>query len=287
MEQNYHDWHQTILSTAVELTGEEDFGSSSSYAGLREMAVELLLHLRTAMYPHIFSGEKDGRRHSDICVLSLQNAFVLLQQALRKVQPDAGPYEEDALELIRELPAIKATLDKDVEAAYRGDPAAKSTDEIMLTYPAFQAISVFRIAHKLYQMRVPILPRMMTEYAHQVTGIDIHPGATIGKYFFIDHGTGVVIGETTTIGDHVKLYQGVTLGAKSFELDANGNPVKGIKRHPDIGNNVVIYAGATILGGSTVIGDGCTIGGNVWLTHSVEAGKTVLAAEERGIVTII
>ena len=216
MEQNYHDWHKTILSTAVELTGEEERGSSASYAGLREMAVELLLYLRTAMYPHIFSGEKDGRRHSDICVLSLQNAFVLLQQALRLVQPDSGPYEEDALALIRELPAIKGVLDKDVEAAYRGDPAAKSTDEIMLTYPAFQAISVFRIAHKLYQMQVPILPRMMTEYAHQATGIDIHPGAQIGPWFFIDHGTGVVIGETTTIGHHVKLYQGVTLGPRAL-----------------------------------------------------------------------
>ncbi len=278
MEQNYHEWHKTILNTAVELTGDEDYGSSASYAGLREMAVELLLHLRTAMYPHIFSGEKDGRRHSDICVLSLQNAFVLLQQALRLVQPDAGPYEEDALALIRELPSIKDTLDKDVEAAYRGDPAAKSTDEVMLTYPAFQAISVFRIAHKLYQMRVPILPRMMTEYAHQITGIDIHPGATIGPWFFIDHGTGVVIGETTTIGHHVKLYQGVTLGAKSFDVNPDGSLVKGIKRHPDIGNNVVIYAGATVLGGSTSIGDGCVIGGNVWLTHSVPAGETVLAA---------
>ena len=131
-------------------------------------------------------------------------------------------------------------------------------------------------------MGIPMLPRMMTEYAHQLTGIDIHPGATIGNYFFIDHGTGVVIGETTTIGEHVKLYQGVTLGAKSFELDENGNPVKGIKRHPDIGNHVIVYAGATILGGMTRIGDNCVIGGNVWLTHSIDAGRTVLAAEERG-----
>ncbi len=278
MEQNYQDWHQAILDTAVELTGDEDHGSSASYAGLREMSVQLLLHLRTAMYPHIFSGDKDGRRHSDICVLSLQNAFVLLQQALRKVLPDGGPYEEDALELIRELPAIKAVLDQDVESAYRGDPAAKSTDEIMLTYPAFEAISVFRIAHKLYRMGVPILPRMMTEYAHQLTGIDIHPGAEIGPWFFIDHGTGVVIGETTTIGHHVKLYQGVTLGAKSFDVNPDGSLVKGIKRHPDIGNNVVIYAGATVLGGNTVIGDNCVIGGNVWLTHSVAPGETVLAS---------
>jgi serine O-acetyltransferase len=145
----------------------------------------------------------------------------------------------------------------------------------MLAYPAFEAISVYRLAHRLYELKLPLLPRMMTEYAHQITGIDIHPGAKIGRYFFIDHGTGVVIGETCTIGEHVKLYQGVTLGAKSFELDENGNPVKGIKRHPDIGSRVVIYAGATILGGDTVIGDDCVIGGNVWLTRSVEAGSRV------------
>ena len=125
-------------------------------------------------------------------------------------------------------------------------------------------------------MRVPILPRIMTEFVHQKTGIDIHAGAKIGEYFFIDHGTGIVIGETTVIGDHVKLYQGVTLGAKSFELDENGNPVKGIKRHPNIGNHVVIYANATILGGDTTVGDHCVIGGNVWLTASVPAGKTVV-----------
>jgi len=125
------------------------------------------------------------------------------------------------------------------------------------------------------ELKVPLLPRMMTEYAHQLTGIDIHPGAKIGKWFFIDHGTGVVIGETCVIGEHVKLYQGVTLGARSFELDDNGNPVKGIKRHPNIGNRVVIYAGATILGGETVIGDDCVIGGNVWITRSVPAGSFV------------
>ena len=191
------------------------------------------------------------------------------------------------MKFLHKLPEMKAYLETDISAAYDGDPAARSTEEIMLAYPAFEAISIYRMAHELYVMKVPMLPRMMTEYAHTITGIDIHPGATIGKYFFIDHGTGVVIGETTTIGDNVKLYQGVTLGAKSFELDENGNPVKGIKRHPDIGSRVVIYAGATILGGSTVIGDGCTIGGNVWLTHSVEAGRTVLAAEERGTIKIV
>ena len=190
--------------------------------------------------------------------------------------------QELSLQFFRAIPGIRAIAQTDVEAFYDGDPAAMSCDEIMLAYPAFEAISIYRMAHRLYKMGIPMLPRMMTEYAHQLTGIDIHPGATIGNYFFIDHGTGVVIGETTTIGEHVKLYQGVTLGAKSFELDEHGNPVKGIKRHPDIGNHVVVYAGATILGGMTHIGDNCVIGGNVWLTHSIEAGRTVLAAEERG-----
>ncbi len=169
-------------------------------------------------------------------------------------------------------------LDTDIQAAYDGDPAARSIHEIMLAYPSFEAISIYRIAHTLYELKVPILPRIMTEYAHQNTGIDIHPGANIDKYFFIDHGTGVVIGETTIIGHHVKLYQGVTLGAKSFELGPDGHPVKGISRHPHIGNHVVIYAGATILGGETHIGDHCVIGGNVWLTHSIEEGETVIAA---------
>ena len=154
----------------------------------------------------------------------------------------------------------------------------------MISYPGFYAITVFRIAHELYRLRAPLIPRIMTEYAHGKTGIDIHPGATIGEYFFIDHGTGIVIGETTVIGDHVKLYQGVTLGAKSFELDENGNPVKGIKRHPNIGNRVVIYANATILGGNTTIGDDSVIGGNTWLTHSVAPGSVIAytSAENEG-----
>ena len=186
-----------------------------------------------------------------------------------------GDSAELAYELLGELPKIKELLIKDAQAIYEGDPAARGTEEVMLSYPGFTAISVFRLAHELYRRNVPYLPRIMTEYAHELTGVDIHAGATIGEYFFIDHGTGIVIGETTTIGDRVKIYQGVTLGAKSFELDCDGNPIKGIKRHPDIGNDVIIYANATILGGSTKIGDGSTIGANVWLTRSVEAGSTV------------
>lgn len=183
--------------------------------------------------------------------------------------------EELSYDIIERLPAIQQMLYTDVEALYEGDPAARGREEILLSYPGFFATAVYRIAHEFYLRKIPYLPRMMTEYAHAKTGIDIHPGATVGAYFFIDHGTGIVIGETTVIGDRVKLYQGVTLGAKSFELDGDGNPVKGIKRHPNIGNGVIIYANATILGGTTTVGDGSVIGGNVWLTHSVAAGTVV------------
>jgi len=171
--------------------------------------------------------------------------------------------------LLEHLPGILQTLQADIVAAYEGDPAARSTMEVVMSYPGVFAIIVHRIAHQLYRLKVPLIPRVMSEYAHSLTGIDIHPGATIGEGFFIDHGTGVVIGETCIIGRNVKLYQGVTLGALSFQKDAQGRLVKGIKRHPDVGNNVVIYAGATILGGDTRIGANSVIGGNVWLTHSV------------------
>ena len=201
-----------------------------------------------------------------------------LRRCLEAVLPgDVARQEEVVPILLRALPEIRRQLGTDLIAAYQGDPAAKSADEIILCYPAFIAISSYRLAHVLYRERVPLIPRVMTEYAHRLTGIDIHPGASIGDYFFIDHGTGVVIGETTTIGEHVKLYQHVTLGAKSFAVEEDGSLVKGIKRHPDIGDNVVIYSGATVLGGNTRIGSGCVIGGSVWLTHSVEPNKMVLA----------
>ncbi len=178
-----------------------------------------------------------------------------------------------AMEALGTLPELRKAIRTDVEAAYQGDPAALSFEEIILAYPCVLAISLQRFAHVLYNLGIPLLPRMVTEFAHERTGIDIHPGARIGLYFFIDHGTGVVIGETATIGAHVKLYQGVTLGAKSFEVDAKGNPVKGVKRHPDIGDNVTIYAHATILGGDTFIGANSVVGGNVWLLESVPANS--------------
>ncbi|MCW4002562.1 MAG: serine O-acetyltransferase [Candidatus Bathyarchaeota archaeon] len=186
-----------------------------------------------------------------------------------------------AKELLEKLPEIRLMLSEDIKAAYSGDPAAVSTEEVILSYPCVLAIATYRIAHELYLRGVPLIPRIMTEYMHSQTGIDIHPGAKIGKSFFIDHGTGVVIGETAEIGDNVKLYQGVTLGALSFPKDEKGNIIKGRKRHPTIGNNVVIYSGATLLGPDAVIGDNVVIGGNVWITSPVASGtKITLAAPE-------
>ena len=184
--------------------------------------------------------------------------------------------EERALVLMRRIPHIRKMLEGDVQAAMDGDPAAKNFDEVIFSYPCIRAVMVHRIAHELYSEGVPLLPRIMSEYAHTLTGIDIHPGAMIGKHFFIDHGTGVVIGETTVIGDNVKIYQGVTLGALSFPKDDRGNLLRGIKRHPTIEDRVTIYAGATVLGGNTVIGKGSTIGGNVWITRSVPPGTKVV-----------
>jgi serine O-acetyltransferase len=183
---------------------------------------------------------------------------------------------EDAVNgLMNELPEIRKMLQEDIQAAYEGDPAARSAMEIVMSYPGILAVTTHRIAHSLYKHKVPLIPRVMSEHAHSRTGIDIHPGANIGPGFFIDHGTGVVIGETCNIGKHVKLYQGVTLGALSFDKDEDGHLIKGNKRHPDVEDDVIIYAGATILGGKTVIGKGAVIGGNVWLIHSVPAGSKV------------
>ena len=179
----------------------------------------------------------------------------------------------DAKEIVDEfvaaLPEVRRLVDTDVQAAYDGDPAATSRMEVVMAYPGLYAVTIHRLAHVLYRLKVPIIPRVMSELAHSKTGIDIHPGATIGERFFIDHGTGVVIGETTVIGRNVRLYQGVTLGGLSFDKDSNGALVKGLKRHPNIEDNVVIYANATILGGDTTIGHDSEIGGNVWIKESV------------------
>ena len=252
--------------------------------GVKDRVYRATELLRAAMFPNVFSDEVIPEAFLPTFVSdNLQKAAMLLYGVISGGDAPLGgtcaSCEEKADQAVcafmDTLPEVSRLLNTDITAAYLGDPAAKGKTEIMLAYPSFEAVSIFRLAHSLHVLGVPLIPRMMTEYAHQKTGIDIHPGATVGESFFIDHGTGVVIGETCTIGKGVKLYQGVTLGAKSFEMDENGNPVKGIKRHPDIGDRVVIYAGATILGGNTHIGDDSVIGGNVWLTHSVPAGSKV------------
>ncbi len=195
--------------------------------------------------------------------------------------PESTTAEELTIRFISRLVDLRKMLSQDVEAAYAGDPAANGYDEIVVAYPAICALAIHRIAHELHSYKVPLLPRIVSEYAHDRTGIDIHPGAKIGAYFFIDHGTGVVIGETAVIGDRVRLYQGVTLGATSIR---DSSALRGKKRHPTIEDDVTIYSGATILGGDTTIGAGSIIGGNVWLTNSVPPGSRVMAEPPRQLV---
>lgn len=261
---------QAALNAASALSATNVGKMQTDYRGFRRRAERMTDCVIDAMFP----------RHAEKTVAPkkmLSEAKRLLERCLSTVLSDANGTETVAEMFFGALPRVFEQLNADLAAAYRGDPAARSVDEIILCYPAFPAICIYRLAHVLYRTGVPLLPRVMTEYAHRKTGIDIHPGAEIGEEFFIDHGTGVVIGETCTIGKNVKIYQHVTLGAKSFDVDGSGALVKGIKRHPDIGDRVIIYSGATILGGETRIGNDCIIGGSVWLTHSVEAGKMVFA----------
>ena len=251
--------------------------------------VNIVKDLRRVMFPRYFGDETPTGINPEYFI---GETLIRIEDSLRRELREAllfrgglateelnARVDQICATFFSRLPEIQRILLTDVQAAFDGDPAAQSKEEIIFSYPGFFAIFVYRIAHELYVQDVPLIPRIMSEYAHGRTGVDINSGATIGEYFFIDHGTGIVIGETTVIGDHVKLYQGVTLGAKSFELDGNGNPVKGIKRHPNIGNGVIIYANATILGGTTTIGDNAVIGGNVWITRSVEPGTTVSYSE--------
>ncbi len=243
----------------------------------RKAIIRIIKSIQSLMFPEYFVIEGEAHMWGED---KLERVFTELKRQISAAfafldEGGAVDTEEYAYRIIEKLPDIKSALIKDVQAIYEGDPAARTPEEVILCYPGFYAISIYRIAHEFYVNKIPYIPRIMTEYAHEKTGIDIHAGATIGEYFFIDHGTGIVIGETCTIGNRVKIYQGVTLGAKSFEVGEDGNPIKGIKRHPDIGNNCVIYANATILGGNTKIGDGSVIGGSVWLTSSVEPGAVV------------
>jgi serine O-acetyltransferase len=276
-----HDINRSIQTAAEKLTKTncEKHEWSLALPGLKKRVGKLLLLLQKAMYPGVFGEKASAARSVEKTVFRyLRLSARQLSKILEDVLPGKIP-DGSSVNLLKAFRDSGASRNRHKGGVRRGSRRAFQK-EIMLSYPAFEAISVYRLAHRLYELSVPLVPRIMTEYAHSKTGIDIHPGAEIGRYFFIDHGNGVVIGETCTIGEHVKLYQGVTLGAKSFALDEQGKPIKGIKRHPDIGNHVVIYANATILGGDTVIGDHCVIGGNVWLMHSVEAGKKIFYNRE-------
>jgi serine O-acetyltransferase len=257
-----------------------------------ESVVEILKDLLDLLFPGYFGNQELDRRNLAYHIGSEVNSLFekLAVQISRSIQHECRRLDslcvkcvekgqEQALEFLRKIPKLRKMLAGDVRAAYEGDPAAKSIDEIVFAYPGLFAIAVYRIAHELHVQGVPLLPRIMTEYAHRVTGIDIHPGAKIGRNFFIDHGTGVVIGETTEIGDNVRIYQGVTLGALSLKREADGSMARGYKRHPTIEDDVIIYAGATILGGETVIGARSIIGGNVWLTSSVPPDSRVTLAD--------
>jgi serine O-acetyltransferase len=236
-----------------------------------------LLHL---LFPGFFSEEAVSSKELpdaaqeiiDRIAVQLESAIAvslrIRQEAAKEADPNRG------------IPAVRALLKTDVEAAYAGDPAARSLEEIVLAYPGLEAVSIQRVAHLLYKEDVPLLPRMMTEWAHSRTGIDIHPGASIGSHFFIDHGTGVVIGETCIIGDRVKLYHGVTLGARSFQKDEQGEIIKGLRRHPRVEDDVVIYPNGIILGGDTVIGARSTIGANVFLMKSVPPDTLLVRGEQ-------
>lgn len=251
----------------------------------KEAVIDIIEKLRKIIYPGYYRNKtyKVYTVRNDVTMLLEDVIFSLIKQIsiVLGYVPEfenaesavlCEKAEEITFEFLNRLPKIREYIETDVQAAYDGDPAAYNRDEIIFAYPGLFAIMVNRIAHELYLLGVPLLPRLMTEYAHSETGIDIHPGATIGKYFFIDHGTGIVIGETTVIGDNVKIYQGVTLGALSTR---GGQKLKNRKRHPTIRDNVTIYSGASILGGDTVVGKDVVIGGNAFITRSVPDGAKV------------
>jgi serine O-acetyltransferase len=262
----------------------------------RESIIDILQRVFRIIYPGYFTETVLDEVNLQYClgqeateffdVLAQQAAFAIRHDCIRFNQPCTGCEERGqkaAIQLMRDLPQIKKMLGEDILAAYEGDPASKNFDEIIFSYPGLFAITVYRIAHHLHEQNVPLIPRIMTEYAHSRTGIDIHPGVRIGEKFFIDHGTGVVIGETTVIGSRVRIYQGVTLGALSLNKD-ECQQLRDKKRHPTIEDDVIIYANATILGGDTVIGHRSVIGGNVWLTESIPPDTVVFLKKPELII---
>jgi serine O-acetyltransferase len=293
------DWSETGLPRLVDkiMNNYETFGGMDHLEGKdlpsKKVVIEVLEDLLTVFFPG-YLGKTE---------MTKANIRYFLGNTLASVQTNLTAEVEKSLkyicrkikecphdvcrtraqvvvkELLERIPEIRATVSGDVEAAYNGDPAAVSTEEVIISYPCVLAITTYRIAHELYLRGIPLIPRIMSEHVHSLTGIDIHPGARIGKNFFIDHGTGVVIGETAEIGDNVKIYQGVTLGALSFPKDEKGAIIRGRKRHPTIGNNVVIYSGATLLGPDATVGDNVIIGGNVWITSRVASGTKITIAQ--------
>lgn len=290
---NFNDWMNSQLPCVAgelekglrgtrEITSEDGLDLTG-----RNAIYEILDDILAVLFPGSFSKKRVTRDDVDFYLADLlRHISFSLNRHIRAVfryrcdhencdHCDCDTRSQEALmHLIESLPQIRKLLILDIKAALEGDPAAQYLDEIVLSYPCIEAIATYRIAHLLYELNVPIIPRIMSERAHSRTGIDINPGATIGTGFFIDHGTGVVIGETCRIGNNVKIYQGVTLGALS-PFDKDGAPLKGQKRHPDIEDDVIIYANATILGGSTVIGKAAVIGGNTWITESVPPGAHI------------
>jgi serine O-acetyltransferase len=281
-----HDVIEALAVAATSLTemplGRREFPSRTALAALVE-------ELRALLFPGYFGpSELTGdtlRYHLGARLDRVLHGFRdQIQRGLMASDPACGNCEKRSLDLaqafLARLPKVRHLLATDIQAGFEGDPAATSPDEVLFCYPGLLAITNHRLAHELLGLGVPLLPRMITELAHSLTGIDIHPGAQIGERFFIDHGTGVVIGETCVIGRNVRLYQGVTLGAKSFPLDADGHPVKGVPRHPVVEDDVIIYSNATVLGRIT-LGKGSAIGGNVWLTRSVPPGSVITQANEK------
>lgn len=286
---------ETLSEAIIENCSTQDCHTHIGFEPIpnRKAVVEIIDKVRELLFPGFFSLERvDPVNYRYALGQAATTLFDLLSdQIIRSIRHECFRFDrpctdceerayEAALQVLESIPEIRRVLATDIRATFDGDPAAKTTDEIVYAYPGLQAIAIYRVAHRLFQLNVPMLPRMLTERMHGVTGIDIHPGAEIGEGFVVDHGTGVVIGETTEIGRDVRIYQGVTLGALSLPKGA-GDQYRGVKRHPTIEDDVIIYSGATILGGETVIGARSVIGGNVWLTESVPPDTTILIENPR------
>jgi serine O-acetyltransferase len=284
-----------VITRRVEERGEPLFHGGDEPLPQKREVIAILRGLQEVIYPGYFGDQSlyreylhghlgdqlfvlSRRLEGEVCRALAASCRKPGGAAVARPEVDAG---EVVTAFLEHLPGVMETIAADVEAAYAGDPAATCLEEVILAYPGVKAVFTYRIAHLVHGLGVPLIPRIMPEFAHNETGVDIHPGARIGREFFIDHGTGVVVGETTVIGDRVKLYQGVTLGALSFPRDQGGSLVRGAKRHPTLEDEVVVYAGATILGGDTVVGQGSVIGGNVWLTTSVPPGSRVTLSRDQ------